>query len=82
MSQAAENPSDLAARIEENLKLAREVRENGADYFYRSRSVAAPVERHLPVSRDDARLGLEMVAVSLERLHSPRAEPAGEERGL
>ncbi|PND22004.1 hypothetical protein CN934_08215 [Ensifer sp. MMN_5] len=82
MSQAAESPDDFAAQIAENLKLASKVRETGADYFYRSRSVAAPVERHLPVSRDDAGLGLEMVAVSLERLHSPRVRPAGQERGL
>ncbi|MDW9596536.1 FUSC family protein [Sinorhizobium meliloti] len=82
MSQDPESPNDFAAQIEENLKLASKVRETGADYFYRSRSVAAPVERHLPVSRDDAGLGLEMVAVSLERLHSPRVRPAGEERGL
>jgi uncharacterized membrane protein YccC len=82
MSQAAESPDDFAAQIAENLKLASKVRETGADYFYRSRSVAAPVERHLPVSRDDAGLGLEMVAVSLGRLHSPRVRPAGQERGL
>lgn len=28
-----------------------------------------PVDRHLPISRDDAELGLEMIGVSLNRLH-------------
>lgn len=75
------DPAAFTARIEENLKLAGKVRENAAGYFYQSHSVAGPIERHLPVSRDDAGLGLEMVAVSLGRLHFP-PPPVGEERGL
>ncbi|MDX0425734.1 FUSC family protein [Sinorhizobium medicae] len=81
MSQTMNDPAAFTARIEENLKLAGKVRENAAGYFYQSHSVAGPIERHLPVSRDDAGLGLEMVAVSLGRLHFP-PPPVGEERGL
>lgn len=70
MPEAADNGADqFIAQIEENLKIAGKVRERGAAYFYQTRRVAAPVERHLPISKDDAQLGLEMISISLERLH-------------
>ncbi|MBP1882097.1 FUSC family protein [Sinorhizobium mexicanum] len=70
MPEAADGDApQFVAEIEENLKIAKQVRGNGAAYFYETRRVGAPVERHLPISRDDAQLGLEMISISLRRLH-------------
>ncbi|MBP1875339.1 putative membrane protein YccC [Ensifer adhaerens] len=55
--------------IDENLALVRSIEEKGAGYFYDVGRVAGPVDRHLPISKDDAGLGLEMIGISLNRLH-------------
>ncbi|WFU49242.1 FUSC family protein [Sinorhizobium terangae] len=70
MPNAADgDTAQFVAEIEKNLETAGKVRETGAAYFYETRQVAAPVERHLPISKDDAQLGQEMISISLERLH-------------
>lgn len=55
--------------IEDNLALVRSIEEKGAGYFYDVGRVAGPVDLHLPISKDDAELGLEMIGISLNRLH-------------
>lgn len=79
---ASDRGADLMERIDDYLALTRKIRERGAENFYRSEGVGGPVERHLPISKGDARLGLDMIAVSLERLHTPHLRPAGEGSGL
>lgn len=59
--------------IDQNLALVRSIEEKGAGYFYDVGRVAGPVDRHLPISKDDAELGLEMIGISLNRLHPAAA---------
>ncbi len=61
--------TDFKEDIEANLELVRSVRGKGSAYFYEVGRIGAPVDRHLPISKDDAELGLEMIGVSLNRLH-------------
>ncbi|OCP19065.1 MULTISPECIES: FUSC family protein [unclassified Ensifer] len=55
--------------IDDNLALVRSIAEKGAGYFYDVGRVAGSVDRHLLISKDDAELGLEMIGISLNRLH-------------
>lgn len=55
--------------IDANLALVQSVRDKASAYFYEVGRIGGPVDRHLPISRDDAELGLEMIGVSLNRLH-------------
>lgn len=61
--------STFLSDIDDNLALVRSIEEKGAGYFYDVGRVAGPVDRHLPISKDDAALGLEMIGISLNRLH-------------
>lgn len=68
-TDAKEEGSDFATELDESLRRIRSVREKASAYFYEVGRIGAPVDRHLPISRDDADLGLEMIGVSLNRLH-------------
>ncbi len=61
--------STFLGDIDDNLALVRLIEEKGAGYFYDTGRVAGPIDRHLPISKDDAELGLEMIGISLNRLH-------------
>ncbi|NVD38657.1 FUSC family protein [Ensifer sp. HO-A22] len=71
--EAEPEGSTFLRDIDENLALVRSIEERGAGYFYDSGRVAGPVSRHLPISKDDAELGLEMIGISLNRLHPAAA---------
>jgi uncharacterized membrane protein YccC len=68
-TEAIEDGSDFTMDLDENIERVRSVREKASAYFYEVGRIGAPVDRHLPISRDDAELGLEMIGVSLNRLH-------------
>lgn len=61
--------STFHSDIDDNLALVRSIEEKGAGYFYDISRVAGPADRHLPISKNDAELGLEMIGISLDRLH-------------
>ncbi|OCP03439.1 MULTISPECIES: FUSC family protein [unclassified Ensifer] len=68
-TDATTEGSDFTADLDENIARVRSVRGKASTYFYQVGRIGAPVDRHLPISRDDAELGLEMIGVSLNRLH-------------
>lgn len=68
-TDAALEGTDFKADIDANLALVQTVRDKASAYFYQVGRIGAPVDRHLPISKDDAELGLEMIGVSLNRLH-------------
>jgi uncharacterized membrane protein YccC len=68
-AEAVEEGSDFTMELDASIARTRTVRDKASAYFYEVGRIGAPVDRHLPISRDDAELGLEMIGVSLRRLH-------------
>jgi hypothetical protein len=49
-----------------------DVAARGADCFFIERKTAGAASRHLPLSREGSRLGIEMIGSTLERLYPQR----------
>ncbi|ACS56439.1 FUSC family protein [Rhizobium leguminosarum] len=72
-STAPAEADDLKRLIASDLALMKDAAPRGSTCFFIERKASRTTGRHLPLSREGARLGLEMIGSALERLY-PQAD--------
>ncbi|MGO8242476.1 FUSC family protein [Rhizobium johnstonii] len=68
---ASDEADELNRLIASDLALMKDAAAQGSTCFFIERKASRTTGRHLPLSREGARLGLEMIGSALERLYPP-----------